>query len=194
MHMRKLSLIWMLFISFGLVVGCGGSGDGGSGDGDPGGGETKKQYSGTPRQQRTLHMEAVKFADEHGDMMPESLGHLLVAGGIEPAILLTPWSGHAVPDGIDGWDDEKKIEWANTHSGYVYLAGGKKAEFDSKRIVLFALPPNAEVEKVTSCYDDNRSLAQPFAAVDAEVKAQTGHGIADWLKSPSPGSGTIGSE
>ena len=173
-HSACLRLLFVLLL-IGLMVGCGSS----------------ASSNDIAKQERGFHSAAVVMANKQGGMMPESLGHIVIASTIEPSDALSPWSGQEVDEGFAGLSDEQKIEWINTHSGYVYLGAGQKSEMDSKRIVIFALPKSKSDEKIIVCYDDSRATPEPYADVDKQIQSQTGHSIAEWMEAASPGAGKM---
>lgn len=138
-----------------------------------------------------IHQGSAAYSNSKKDMMPTSLGVLLPDGFVSPKYLLTPWSKHEVPEGFDEWEDKKKIDWGNTHAGYVYFSAGKKFTSDSKLIVLLELPPNEKAGMITLLFDDNHTETKPYEDADKLIKKQTGHAISEWMQTTSPGTGEM---
>lgn len=176
MRMMTDTRIFALVLVLGSLVACGGS-----------------SGSDTADLQRGIHQAVIEYSVEHKDMMPDSLGHLMVSEFSEhnAGDLLGPQAVHDVPSDFDSWDDEKKIQWVNTHSGFVYLGSGQNASMDSERVLLFELPASMDAEQVTACFEDGRALAQPYTEINLIVKEQTGHSIADWTNAAAPGAGQM---
>lgn len=122
---------------------------------------------------------------------PPSIGDLLVGDYVTPAYVLSPWSETTVPTGFDDWADEKKITWANTNAGYVYLLAGKTVSLDAKLIAMFELPLSAKQEQVRLLFDDIHTESLPYAEADALIKKQTGQTLDVWMKTKSPGTGAV---
>lgn len=144
-------------------------------------------------QLRMIHQGAVTYANGMKDeRYPSSMGQLVVGDFITPEYVLSPYSKQLVaPKDFDDWKNEKKIEWVNRHTGYVYLLAGKTMEFDIDLIAVFELPLQAKQKQVRLLYEDNHFVEKPYAEADKLIKKQTGHAIADWMKTTSPGTGEM---
>ena len=142
-------------------------------------------------QMRGLHQAAVVYSQANQDVYAKSLGELLIGAFFTPEYLLSPWSKTEVPEGFDDWQDKKKIDWANKNASYIYLCAGKKAALNSELIAIFELPASVEQEQVRLLFDDNHTQSMAFAKADKLIKEQTGHTLAQWMKTTSPGTGQM---
>lgn len=142
-------------------------------------------------QMRGLHLGAVAYSNQRKNKYPDSLGEMLPLDFFTPEYVLTPWSETEVPKGFDDWADQKKIDWANTNSGYVYLLTGKQQAFDDKLVAIFELPRSTEQETVRLLFDDSRVEALDYAEADKLIKKQTNVSLKEWMKTTSPGTGEL---
>lgn len=157
------------------------------GDGDPA--VQARRQSMT--QLRGLHQGAAVYSNSSKNVMPDSIGDMVVGDYILPAYVIPPWSEAKVPEGFDDWEDQKKRDWANRNSGYVYLRSKKKLTLDAEVIAFFELPASADQEQVNLLFDDNHIESHPFAEADKLIKKQSGYTIKQWMKTTSPGTGQM---
>ena len=157
------------------------------GDGDPAVQARRRSMT----QLRGLHQGAVVYANSRKAVMPESIGDMVVGDYIPPTYVIPPWSEAEVPEGFDDWEDQKKRDWTNRNSGYVYLRSEKKLTLDAELIAFFELPASVEQEQVNLLFDDNHIESHPFAEADKLIKKQTGYTIKQWMKTTSPGTGQM---
>ncbi|MEM6258885.1 MAG: hypothetical protein AAGI37_11285 [Planctomycetota bacterium] len=155
------------------------------GEGKPGVNTAKRSMT----QLRGLHQGAVTFSVSAKDTMPPGIGDLVVGDYVTPAYILPPNSKTKVPKGFDDWEDDKKRDWANKNTGYVFLRANKKVTLDTELIAFFELPASKDQKNVYLLFDDNHAESHPYADADKLIKKQTGYTLEQWTKSKSPGTG-----
>ena len=142
-------------------------------------------------QMRGMHQGGVTFAQSNRNKMPSSIGELVIGDFITPEYALAPWSEHTVPDDFDEWSEREKVDWVNAHTDYAYIDPGHTVDLDTEAIVFVELPPTLDTETVGLLFRDNHAERLDFEEADELVREQTGHSIADWMQSTSPGTGQV---
>ena len=142
-------------------------------------------------QLRGIHQGATMYATKNKEIYAPSIGDIVVGDMITPEYALSPWSTTAFPKDFDEWAENKRRQWVNENTSYVYLLTGKKMEFDIDLVAAFELPQKADQEKIRLIFEDNHATAKPYAEADKLIKKQTGYTIEQWMKTTSPGTGKM---
>lgn len=140
-------------------------------------------------QMRGIHQGAVVAAQSRRGAYPPSIGAMLVEDYFTPEYALSPWSEVGIAEDFDDWPSQKKIDWANANTSYVYLLAGKKEQLDPEIIALFEIPRSADQEQVRVAFEDNSVQAMPFEDADKLIKKQTNVSLKEWMTTTSPGTG-----
>ncbi|MEM9348456.1 MAG: hypothetical protein AAGB26_17850 [Planctomycetota bacterium] len=140
-------------------------------------------------QMRGIHQGAVTASTIQKGAYPPSIGAMLVEDYFTPEYVLSPWSEVEIAEDFDDWPKQKKIDWANTNTSYVYLLAGKKEQLNPEIIALFEIPSSADQEKVRVAFEDNSVQAMSFEDADKLIKKQTNVSLKEWMTTTSPGTG-----
>lgn len=143
--------------------------------------------------QRMLNiMQGVRaYAADHNDKAPDSLGELVVQGYIQVADTFVPGSEQPLPNGYPVWQDAQRMEWINAHTTFAYFGAGHRLGVDMPEVLVMELPPHVYVRNVQVLRGVGGTTGVRFEELDEQLTEQTGHGIAQWMETASPGSGEM---
>lgn len=138
---------------------------------------------------REIGRGALAYTKSNANANPSSLGELAIRDFITPASILSPSSNTEIPKDFDDWSDQKKSDWMNESSDYVYLLADKKKQQNAEEVAVFELPNSVNQAKVIVLFGEVRLKAIEYAKADKLIKKQTGYTIEQWMNTKSPGSG-----
>ncbi|MCX5659362.1 MAG: hypothetical protein NTW19_06515 [Planctomycetota bacterium] len=125
-------------------------------------------------QVRGIHQGAVIFAQSNNTYLAPDLATLIEGSFISPALILDSNAATQIPPDIDTWSREKRNQWYNLHSSFVYLRG-LKDNANGKEIILFTKPTRSDGRGLNIAFGDNHVSYVPINEARELIQAQTGH-------------------
>jgi len=133
-------------------------------------------------QMRGLQQGLTTYAWSNTDRYPAYLGLLLPGDYVVAGYFLTPWAPVDVPEDIDDWSEDEKIEWVRTNTSYAFVRPGQVADGDPDLVTLFELPLFEGTETIGICFDDNHVERFPYDEADDLIEEQTGSDLMQWME------------
>ncbi|MEM9345770.1 MAG: hypothetical protein AAGB26_04040 [Planctomycetota bacterium] len=138
-----------------------------------------------------IHTAVVTFSDSNRSTYPSGIGETIEFLDVDNQMqFLLPWSKTDLPEGFAQWEQNKKMDFVDKNTGYVFLLAGQPVKLDRKRISLLELPTSDKTKTVSVMFEDRRGRVMPYDEADKLVKDQTGLSISAWRGSPVPGQAT----
>lgn len=157
-----------------------------------------KQQRYSQESLRIIAWSSYRHSQSKQSIFPDSIGFLVAKNYFPPDRTLAPWSDKSMPEQFNDLPEPDQIDWINHHSGYVYLAGGKRVR-GGDQLIAFELVPVGKLDQVgIATFSDvlakqrqKQTRRIPYDQADTLVKAQTGYSIAQWQNAKSPGTGQM---